>query len=470
MRLSERTPAQRAAGARRGRRLLAAGVSAATAGLVLGVVPAGASHRTSVHRVDTTADTADVAPGDGWCADADGNCSLRAAVQEANAGGGASRIQLAADTTYALDLTGSGTDDAATGDLDVVGTLTISGAGAVIDLESLGDRAFDVHAGASLQVSRLGIMNGAPPVGESGGAIANAGMLTTDRLIAHDNVAEGEGASGGAIFNEGTARIIRSELFANSATRAGGAVEANGGITKIVQSTLSGNTTGPMPGNGGALHLTGDGYVAVTDSSVTDNVAASEGGGLWNSAVGTMDVVRSTITGNVANGTDADTGGGGLFNDGGVLTVDHSTVSDNEAVMGSASGGGVLNLGLFRATHTDIDRNVSARAGGGVEANDVNGGGDSILRYVSLVGNATGAAPGNGGAVHVTGSSVETIIKFAEITGNTAANEGGGLWNFEDATMTVTNSTIEGNVAPIGPDVFQNGAGGQFTIDGSSVN
>lgn len=35
--------------------------------------------------VDTTADTQDIAPGNGVCADANGMCSLRAAITEANA-------------------------------------------------------------------------------------------------------------------------------------------------------------------------------------------------------------------------------------------------------------------------------------------------------------------------------------------------------------------------------------------------
>src|SRR5260221_8739452 len=51
--------------------------------------------------VNTTADTADANPGDGICADSSNACSLRAAVQEANALAGADTIQLAA-ATYVL--------------------------------------------------------------------------------------------------------------------------------------------------------------------------------------------------------------------------------------------------------------------------------------------------------------------------------------------------------------------------------
>lgn len=77
---------------------------------------------------------------------------------------------------------------------------------------------------------------------------------------------------------------------------------------------LTGNTTGSNPGNGGGLHTSGAGTVTVSSSTVRDNTAANEGGGLWYSAAGTMTVTRSRITGNAANGTAADSGGGGLFN------------------------------------------------------------------------------------------------------------------------------------------------------------
>jgi hypothetical protein len=43
--------------------------------------------------------------------------------------------------------------------------------------------------------------------------------------------------------------------------------------------------------------------------------------------------------------------------------------------------------------------------------------------------------------------------------------EGGGLWNSETGTTTVTNTEIAGNTAPDGPQVYNDG--GTFTIDGT---
>ena len=68
-----------------------------------------------VFLVNTTRDLVDVAIGDGQCETVTGECSLRAAVQEANAGGFTRAIELGA-AIYVLDLVGTGEDAAATGD------------------------------------------------------------------------------------------------------------------------------------------------------------------------------------------------------------------------------------------------------------------------------------------------------------------------------------------------------------------
>src|SRR5215207_841509 len=107
--------------------------------------------------VNSTADMLDASPGDGLCeTDITGDCTLRAAVQEANALEGADTITIPAGE-YKLTMEGAGEDDALSGDLDITGQVTITGAGAgatVIDANGL-DRAF--HVFASLDLSDLTI-------------------------------------------------------------------------------------------------------------------------------------------------------------------------------------------------------------------------------------------------------------------------------------------------------------------------
>jgi hypothetical protein len=298
-----------------------------------------------------------------------------------------------------------------------------------------------------------------------GGALFNDGgtMTVSGSTVRHNSATGAAGSGGGILNNLGRLEVSSSVIEENDAPRAGGGIEANVGTTTVTGSVLRGNTTGAAPGNGGGLHLTGAGTVAVEGSRVLDNTAAAEGGGLWNSATGEMDVSDTVLRRNVAAGAAADQGGGALFNDGGTLAVSDSTIGDNDATGAAGSGGGILNnLGTLTVTGTTLTGNTAVRAGGGVEANV----GSTTLLDVEMVGNDTGSNPGNGGALHLTGAGTVTWTDGAA-TGNTATNEGGGLWNSATGTMTVVGVTITGNSAPEGADVYNDG--GTFTVDGMPV-
>lgn len=412
----------------------------ATGALVFSALSGAPAWAAGPFQVDTAADSVDANPGDGVCADSADRCSLRAAVQEANASGGG-EIDLQRGTTYVLTVGGTGEDAAAAGDLDVTSGISVDGHGATVDANGI-DRVFHVTGGAALRVQDLtitgGVANGMPTPANSGGGVLNAGELVVNRSV----------------------------VTGNTATRAGGGIEASAGSTTTVQrSTLSDNTTGPGPGNGGGLHITMSGEVTVDRSRVTGNTAAQEGGGLWNDAASTMMVSRSVISGNSADGTKADGGGGGLFNNGGTMTVDRSEVRDNRADVGSGSGGGILNLGgELTVEDTVVDGNSAARAGGGIEANL----GTTTLGRTTLSDNRTGPTPGNGGGLHLTGAG-EVTVDRGRVSGNSATNEGGGLWNDAGGTMTVTRTTITDNSAPTGKNVFQKAPDGNFSIDDEQV-
>lgn len=388
--------------------------------------------------VATEADTVDAAPGDGTCADADGACSLRAAVQEADAAGGGT-VTLPAGT-YTLGIDGIDEDEGATGDLDITSAVTIDGPDATIDAAGL-DRALDVLEGGALTLTGVTVTGGS---------------------------AQGEGmpASGGGIRNAGELTADGATITGNTAVRAGGGIEAvAGSTTELTGVTLSDNETGPGPGNGGGLHITESGTVTVTDSMITGNRAAAEGGGLWNDTMSTMTVTGSTISGNTASGDEATMGGGGLFTVGGELTVRDSEVTDNVADGMAGSGGGALNDdGTLVVENTTFSGNTAVRAGGAIEANI----GTTEVSGTTMTGNSTGDSPGNGGGVHLTGAGTVTL-DGGEVTGNTAANQGGGLWNSAPGTMTVTGTDVSGNEAPTGQDLYQDGDGTGFTADGEVV-
>lgn len=329
----------------------------------------------------------------------------------------------------------------------------------------------------------LNVARGVAPSG--GGGVFSGGVVleddaTSDGLLTIENseflrnttgYGGGEG-DGAAILHEGgPLTVMDSTLHDNLAARHGGGIAVRSGVTTIERTSLVDNRAGITipgedfeagvegPGNGGGLHLAGDAVVDMSQSFVTGN-DAENGGGLWNSAGGTMSLDGVTVAENVARAAvdpfDAaePTGGGGVFNEGfpaienqpaggGSLTISQSRIFGNTASSGTASGGGVLSAyGDLTVTRSEISGNDAVRAGGGVEIV----GGAAEISGTEIAANHAGPAPGNGGGLHVTGAGDVDIVG-SEVHGNTADNEGGGLWNSSSGVMTVTDSTIFDNEA-----------------------
>jgi CSLREA domain-containing protein len=90
--------------------------------------------------VDSTADAIDSNVGDGACVTIEGACTLRAAIQEANALPGADVIQVPAGI-YELGIAPLNQNDVTTGGLDITDSLTISGVGAGATIVDGGHRS-----------------------------------------------------------------------------------------------------------------------------------------------------------------------------------------------------------------------------------------------------------------------------------------------------------------------------------------
>lgn len=273
-----------------------AALSILIAGLWLSV-PASALTFT----VDSNTDAADSSPGDGVCDEGSSNhyCTLRAAIQEANALGGSHTINLSA-STYTLTISGSD-DSAQAGDLDIINTnpttvnITIIGAGArstVIDGNGsvIADRVFDIHASNEATISDVTIRGGNIS-GSFGGGISNAGTLTLDSVTISGNTA---GQDGGGVSNGGTLTITNSTFNGNTATANGGAL-ANTGTATITNSTISANT-------------------------------ATLGGGLY-SAAGSLTLAHVTVNGNTATAVIAP--GGGVYDTSATVSIGHSILNAN---------------------------------------------------------------------------------------------------------------------------------------------
>ena len=308
---------------------------------------------------------------------------------------------------------------------------------------------------------------------EGGGAIFNnGGDVFVNGGSFNDNGATGTAGSGGAIFSVDGRVLVQaeSEFSNNLSSRAGGAVELIDGEFFDTRSTYTANDTGvsqpASPGNGGAFHITGTGTVAFNGTRFVANAAGSEGGAVWGSADSTSYLTDAIFTDNVASGNDADNGGGAIFNNGGDLFVNGGAFDDNIADGTSGSGGAIFSTDgkVLVYNEAGFSRNFSARAGGAVEIVDGEFFDSDSQYFRNNAGVTLTASPGNGAAVHISGSATSTF-SGSGFRGNLANRDGGAVWNAAGATMFLTNVVITENFA--GGNDLDSGGGGIFNNGGS---
>ena len=239
----------------------------------------------NIFTVTSSADVVDTNPGDGICDDGFGQCTLRAAIMEANVLPGHNSINLPAGT-YTLTIAGIGEDAARTGDLDIAGHLSITGADRARTIIDGGgkDRVFDIlgpsvspgEVRAEVEIVAVTIQNGnlsdisGPHQPEPPCGIGNAGVDAT--------------GGGVRIGINSTLTLADSNVHGNSAGLGFGGGIYNRGSLTITNSDISGNTAY----NGGGIA----GAVNITDSTVSENAACSTGGGIWG---GGIDISYSTV-------------------------------------------------------------------------------------------------------------------------------------------------------------------------------
>jgi len=260
--------------------------------------------RAATFVVNDVTDAVDMTPADNMCLTAGGKCTLRAAVQQANALAGHDTIMLPAGT-YTLTISGLCEDGAATGDLDITDDLTITGAGAATTIIDGGgiDRVFDVWA--PLSVSGVTIRNGNPgtmlcPSGQQplgGGIYSAAGMSTTSVALTNVIVTGNTATHGGGIENDLGSTLVMSgvTVSGNMASVAGGGIENEAGApgATLTNVTVSGNTAGTGAG------VSNDGNLTLSFVTISGNSLDGSGD----------HTIRNTILANSASGTNCSGGG-----------------------------------------------------------------------------------------------------------------------------------------------------------------
>lgn len=397
-------------------------------GAALGAVPALAAAATIV--VTTTADTA-----------ADGDCTLREAIEAANedreveacAAGSEEEtdlIEFAPTVEGEIALEGVALEPLE-GQVEVkgpgAGKLEVDGGGQV--------RVFATAAGAEVTISGVQITGGSC---EFGCGVLNAAgaSLVLERVRVEENAADDEDgtfslARGAGILNLGDLTVTLSTVAKNtaladfgsdSAEAVGGGIFNEGSQLTLDRSTVSENAAIANPSSG--------------------DIALAQGGGIATIEPSQLTIERSTIAANLAKAENGRAGnvahGGGLASfaeDGnGVRT---STVTANEAVAADAAEGG----GIYAYGPLTVDGSTLAGNGAAAGANLF--GADSVQQVAStIVANPLGSGENCSGEILSAGFNLENgnscnFTTATDLPPTDPMLDGAGLNNNGGSTETI---------------------------------
>ncbi len=237
--------------------------------------------------VNSLGDTPDANPGNGICADAAGQCTLRAAIQENNA--------LGCGTTINFSVTGT---------INLGSLLPIILTNATINGPGADQLTVRRDSAASFSVLRVS---------------------TTNATINGLTITNGSDLKGGGIFSNNGVTINNCVITGNQTTAngEGGGIWASGALN-VNNSTISANTT---PRFGGGIHI-GASNASLTNCTISGN-SAMDGAGIYNTFGSTTTLANCTIT---ANSATRD--GGGLHVRNGAVTALNTIFAGNTAVTG----------------------------------------------------------------------------------------------------------------------------------------
>ncbi|MHB8156449.1 MAG: choice-of-anchor Q domain-containing protein, partial [Desulfocucumaceae bacterium] len=408
--------------------------------LILAPPPAAAA----TYTVNTYNDTIDAITGDTFAVDQFGKCSLRAAIMEANAYPATADTIILPTGTFTLSRGSAGNDDidAALGDLDILGAITIIGDGgnqdgnpAATKISTTGiDKVFSINPNHdrafSTKFKAVTIMDGsntsADPLHYNGGAFdweaSGSGSLEIYNCVIKNN-SNTNGPGGGIFLSNGVAGTIANVTISKSDISYNTCQSGSGGgiylgpriMAQITDSTISNNTT--YGGSGGGIYADGtdiaEDKLLLKGCTFYWNTATGQGGGIYSTKY--LEAVNSTISANLA-GVE----GGGLWLNGKTQILTNDTVEDNQG--GGIYWGGTGSLPLGNCI---VAGNFLSDAGS--TPNDIRneGASNTLSGTYSIIGpGGVSGTAGNGGITDgVNGNRVLGDLNELKI-GSIASNGG----------------------------------------------
>ncbi|WP_291156868.1 choice-of-anchor Q domain-containing protein [Gemmatimonas sp. UBA7669] len=415
------------------------------------------------------------------------HCTLREAINAANAN--ANRDSILVVTTAPSTITLSSGLPFITEDADVVGAgpsqLTINAAATqaaprgVLYVSNKADvslRGMTLRGGRRLGGGGLAIDDSAvvtmrevhvrenETAGSVGGGIlairGGRGVFTDIEVVG--NRATGTNAFGAGVAVEvGSSITIRRSRIAdneNTSSIGGGLRVFSGSLTLDSVTVTNNRALSSNAGLGGGIMADGEARLIVSNSTISDNVAAVSGGGFNVRAPAEAGIVNSIISGNRAPG------GAGLEGNSPAYVLSEVIIENN--IASQRGGAALLFGGKYTQTGGAMRNNYAGRSGGG--AMNLITDAEIALANVAITGNRADTS-GNGGAIAGSGNAMLTITG-GSMSGNRAAVVGGALAFSSGRPSTLTNVAIADNEAGQGGGGVFIAASANVSISGGSIS
>jgi predicted outer membrane repeat protein len=276
---------------------------------------------------------------------------------------------------------------------------------------------------AGLQIDEsAATLNGGAFVVEEHGSLALTDTTVTESWA---NGAESEDGGGAIFAGSSTSLVVDHDIFGDSKTHdglgSGGTIFCEGCDATIESSDFLGSGAVNV---GGALAVTDNGELTLTDSTLSGSLAVA-GGGIYADGANSVIVQGSSISANDALAL----GGGGVdFTGGGSLLVETSTLALNTAATTGGFGGG-LELESSGPAASVILINDTLEGNSGTNGGAIYADGPQVTITAStLDGNhATGGAGTSGGLDVAGGAAFSADSIWASNTGAQCVLSGGTL-------------------------------------------
>ncbi len=380
----------------------------------------------------------------------DWQCTLRAALMEANAPPASDNdIILLPPGVYLLtrgDAEVGDENSNRTGDLDIISDLIIRGYGREVVFVDAGalndgdnptpDRVFHVREAGRAVIEKLTVTGGRLSSNRESEFLACGGILNDGQLTLRESLVQNYNGAG-------VYQVTIEDQNPNPPQM-------------LIENTIIDGTGSDE--NHTVLHglFVGSGIVTLDNTTIQNNKSVlnagsgSRGRGMGMHIAGNavVNVLTSTITNNRADGKDS-TGGGiyinSINNITTTVTLRNSTISNNQA----ENGGGIYTTYGGNNTRRNIDLQIYESTISGNEA-----------RYPEAPDDE-----GLGGGIYH-GVRSRLLLQNSTVSSNLANYHGGGIYVADELNpVSIENSTIAFNLA--NRDLGDDGDGGGIYVDGS---